>query len=89
MRTSGLVFGGNWFVFDAFTGRQLTEVTGITTGASLAAPGLVPGPNGELLVYIYQGHNGASGFLTMWNSTLALGVMGTGETRVTRPGQFR
>lgn len=54
--------GSNWQVYDAYTGRLLTTVTGAS--GSLAA---YFGPNGEILVPILDGTNNR---LSLWNSTL-------------------
>ncbi|MEM0488550.1 MAG: PQQ-binding-like beta-propeller repeat protein [Candidatus Bathyarchaeia archaeon] len=54
--------GSNWQVYDAYTGRLFTTITG-------ASGNLAPrfGPNGEILVPILDGANNR---LILWNSTL-------------------
>jgi hypothetical protein len=54
--------GTNWQVYDAYTGRLFTTITGASGGLASRF-----GPNGEILVPILDGVNNR---LILWNSTL-------------------
>lgn len=53
--------GSTWQMFDAFTGRLISNYTNAGSGTT------VYGPKGELLVYTL---NAANNWLSLWNSTL-------------------
>jgi hypothetical protein len=59
------ISGQNWLMYDAFTARQILNVTGMPTGGFTKF-----GPNGEVLVYVL---NSVQNTLTMWNLTRAVG----------------
>ena len=66
--------GQNWLMFDAFTGRQILNVTGMPTAS---AAGTRFGPNGEILVYVL---NTVQDTFTLWNSTRAVAGAATFDT---------
>jgi hypothetical protein len=58
--------GGDYDIYDPFTGKQLFSITGVPSGT------MTFGPNGELLVYRLSG-----GTLSMWSSHQAMGATNT------------
>ena len=52
-----------WQMYDAVTGNWICNIANIPSGT------MERGPNGELLIYTYN----SNGWLTLWNSSVALG----------------
>ena len=68
--TNGTIYSFNtpasstvWQMYDAWTGNWICNIANVPAGTR------VTGPNGELLIYIYN----ANGYLSLWNSSVALG----------------
>jgi hypothetical protein len=68
--TTGFGLNNTWRMYDAFNGRQIATVTNITVGSASRRGTLAFGPNGEILAYYLDG---ANNWLSMWNSTRAIG----------------
>ncbi|MCR3907106.1 MAG: PQQ-binding-like beta-propeller repeat protein [Candidatus Bathyarchaeota archaeon] len=64
--------GSNWNAYDPATGRWVYGLKNVPSGSTH-----IYGPNGEILIYTV---NSAAGWMTMWNSTLAvIGPVDTGS----------
>jgi hypothetical protein len=68
--TGGSGTNGTWRMYDAFNGRYILTVTNITSGSASRRGAIAFGPMGEILAYNL---NGAGNWLSMWNSTKAIG----------------
>ena len=62
------VSGSNWIGYDAFSGRQIMNITGMGSGSASRRGVTRFGPNGELLVY-QLGGTAPNQWLAMWNVT--------------------
>ncbi|MCW3995562.1 MAG: PQQ-like beta-propeller repeat protein [Candidatus Bathyarchaeota archaeon] len=52
-----------WQMYDGWTGNWICNIANVPSGTR------VTGPNGEILIYIYN----SNGWLALWNSSVALG----------------
>jgi len=79
--TSGSAANSTWFMFDAFSGRQILTVINITWGGLGGFNGgpTAFGPKGEILSYSFSG-TGANRRLICWNSTKAIYARGAIDT---------
>jgi len=79
--TSGSTTNSTWYMYDAFTGRQILTVTNVTWGGLGGFNGgpTCFGPKGEILSYSFSG-TGANRRLICWNSTKAIYSRGAIDT---------
>ncbi|MFB3889513.1 MAG: PQQ-binding-like beta-propeller repeat protein [Candidatus Bathyarchaeia archaeon] len=68
--TTGSGTNNTWRMYDAFDGRLVTTVTNITAGAASRRGTYAFGPSGEILAYYLDG---TRNWLSMWNSSKAIG----------------
>ncbi len=76
------VSGTTWALHDAFTGNWILDIVNVPSGT------VKLGPNGEAVVYTL---NGASNWISLWNSTKCIvGLPGSGDrgTFQWRPGSY-
>lgn len=66
---SGSGTNQTWRMYDALNGRLYLTVINVPGGSASRRGATVFGPNGEILSYYL---NSANGWLSMWNSTLAI-----------------